>query len=187
MKNILFLGIFFLLFGCVSNTKKTNPDDFLTKTEQSNFKYSIVRYYDDIAPKATHETKFDTVFNSYYKKKSEASDLLFYHFDTENKTAYFAITKIAPSLKLKKVATLGAVSYNEDGSIKTYEEKYRTWKMLVPELKEKTTMLFEKYINGEDLSPFYTKNSNGQFIIEFPDDVTKYDLNQRKWITVPQI
>ena len=186
MKNSIILSVFFLLYGCVSNTKKINPDAFLTKIEQNNFKYSIVRYYDDVAPKATHETKFDTAFDSYYKKKSDASDLLFYYFDTKNKTAYFAITKIAPSLQLKKVATLGSVSYNEDGSIKTYEEKCRTWKMLVPELKEKTTRLFTKYINREDLSPFYTKNSNGQFIIEFPDDVTKYDLTQRKWVAAPQ-
>lgn len=183
MKNFLFLVVFFILSSCVTEQKKINPNDYLTKEEQTKFKYSIVRYYDDLAPKATNETKFDTVYNSYYKKKSEASELLFYFFDTENKTAYFAITKIAPSLKLKKVATLGTVAFNDDGSIKTYEEKCRTWKMLVPELKEKTTMLFEKHINGEDLSPYYTKNSNGEFIIEFPDDVTYYDIELRKWET----
>lgn len=183
MKNILFLSIVLLLYGCVSKTKKTDPNASLSKTEQSDFKYSIVRYYDDIAPKATFETKFDPIFDTYYKKKSKTSDLLFYYFDTEKKTAYFAITKIAPSLKLKKVATVGAVSYKTDGSIKTYEEKFRTWKMPIDELKEKTTLLFTKYLEGEDLNEYYTKNSEGQFFIEFPDETTQYDIKSRKWIT----
>ncbi|TDD78468.1 hypothetical protein [Flavobacterium caseinilyticum] len=183
MKNFLFLGVFFILNGCVTEQKNTNPNDYLTNEEQTKFKYSIVRYYDDLAPKATHETKFDTIFDSYYKKKSDASDLLFYYFDKEKETAYFAITKIAPSLQVKKVATVGSVTYKDGETIQTYEEKFRTWKMPVPELQKKTTMLFTKYIEGDDLSPYYTKNSNGDFIIEFPDEVTQYDTKSRKWVT----
>lgn len=183
MKNFLFLGVFFILYGCVTEQKNTNPNDYLTKEEQAKFKYSIVRYYDNLAPKATHETKFDTVFDSYYKKKSNSSDLLFYYFDKEKKMAYFAITKIAPSLQVKKVAIVGSVTYNDEKAIETYEEKFRTWKMPVAELQEKTAMLFSKYLEGEDLSEFYTINSKGEFIIEFPDEVTQYDIKTRKWAT----
>lgn len=183
MKNFLFLVVFFILSSCVTEQKKINPNDYLTKEEQTKFKYSIVRYYDDLAPKATNETKFDTIFDSYYKKKSNSSDLLFYYFDTEKKTAYFAITKIAPSLQVKKVATVGSVTYNDEKAIETYEEKFRTWKMPVAELQEKTAMLFSKYLEGEDLSEFYTINSKGDFIIEFPDDVTNYNIELRKWET----
>lgn len=183
MKNIFVFATLLLLFGCVKEPKNTDPNQYLSKEAQENFKFSIVRYYDDLAPKATHETKFDTIFDSYYKKKSESSDLLFYYFDKEKNTAYFAITKIAPSIQLKKVATVGSVVYNDKNEIQTYQEKLRTWKMPVPELEQRTATLFAKYLNGEDLSEFYTKNAKGEFIIEFPDDVTHYDTDLRKWVT----
>ena len=47
----------------------------------------------------------------------------------------------------------------------------------------KTKLLFEKYLNDENLTPFYTENSKGEFYIEFPDNNTYYDKNQRKWMS----
>ncbi len=56
--------------------------------------------------------------------------------------------------------------------------------MEIPELKTKSKQLFIDFIDGKDLSQFYTKNSKGEFFIEFPDDYTKYDTESRKWITI---
>jgi len=53
--------------------------------------------------------------------------------------------------------------------------------MEIPELKSKSKLLFENYIDGNDLSKFYTKNSKGEFFIEFPDDINYYDTDLRKW------
>ncbi len=55
--------------------------------------------------------------------------------------------------------------------------------MEVPELRTVSEMLFKKYIQGEDLSPFYTRNANGKFIIEFPDENVSYDKEKRMWIS----
>ena len=38
-------------------------------------------------------------------------------------------------------------------------------------------------VNGEDLSPFYTENSNGVEYIEFPNQEVWYDKPTRTWKT----
>ena len=184
MKNIVLILLLCTLFSCQKEVINSNPDQFLTLKEQSNFKYSIVRYVDDLAKNANQSTKFDTIYNSEYLKRATNMDLLFYHNDSLNKTVYFAVTKIAPSLKLKKVATVGQIKYANNGDIAFYEEGFRTWKMEPIELKEKTTILFTKYLKKEDLSKFYTINSNPEFYIEFPDEVTTFDTISRSWKTV---
>jgi hypothetical protein len=183
MKNIVLILLLFTLFSCKNEVINSNPDQFLTLKEQSEFKYSIVRYVDDLARNASQSNKFDTIYNSEYLKRASKMDLLFYYNDSIKKTVFFAVTKIAPSLKLKKVATVGQIKYTANGDIAFYEEGFRTWKMEPTELKEKTQMLFTKYIKREDLSKFYTVNSNPEFYIEFPDEVTAFDTINRGWKT----
>ena len=55
--------------------------------------------------------------------------------------------------------------------------------MELPELKEKTKILFDIIVNNKDVSQYYTKNSDPEFWIEFPDDQTVYDVKARKWST----
>ncbi|WP_396177470.1 hypothetical protein [Flavobacterium sp.] len=183
MKNYLFLSFLFILFSCQKEKINSNPDNTLSKKQQEDFKLSIVRYFEKLPKKdATHETKFDTTHNSYYVKKAKSSDLLHLYIDADS-TYYFAVAKIAPSLKVKKVATIGKLKKDKSGAIISYEEAVRTWKMEEQELKEKTNLLFEKYVNQEDLSPYYTANSDGEFYIEFPDQNTFYNTETRRWET----
>lgn len=177
---------YFLIFSVIwmgnSQEKIENiaVDNFFSKKEQEAFKHNIVRYYEGLPKKATHETKFDSIFNAYYETKAAENDFLFCH-KNENGEIYFAVAKIAPSLTLKKVATIGKVSLDNNNKITYYEEICRTWKMSEEELNEKTTMLFQKIIQGKDISSFYTKNSQPKFIVEFPDDLTYYDTQLRQW------
>lgn len=183
MKNYLFLIFIFLLFSCAKEKINSNPNQYLTKVQQEDFKLSIVRYYEKLPTKKdNHETKFDITHNSYYAMKAQSSDLLNFYIDADS-TYYFAIAKIAPSLKVKKVATIGKLKKNKSGEITYYEEAIRTWKMEEKELKEKTNLLFEKYVNNEDLAPYYTKNSQPEFWIEFPDDNNVYNIEKRQWVT----
>jgi hypothetical protein len=55
--------------------------------------------------------------------------------------------------------------------------------MEIPELKEKTKILFDKIVNDKDVSNYYTKNSDPEFWIEFPDDQTTYNTKLREWQT----
>jgi hypothetical protein len=168
------------LISCKQDPKNILPKTYLTPNQQEDFKFKVVRYIDRLPKYATNSNKFDSIFDQEYKKMAVNSELLFY-FKDELNTIYFAISKIAPSIKLKKTATVGRIKYNSNDSIVFYEEVLRTWKMEPKELQQKTEMLFRKLIESEDLSPYYTKNSNPEFYIEFPDETTYYDTITRKW------
>jgi hypothetical protein len=186
MKNYILFSLLFVLFSCEKEKINSNPDHYLTKEKQEEFKLSIVRYFEKLpTKKADHKTKFDTIHNSYYLNKAQKSDLLYLYMDADS-TYYFTVAKIAPSLKLKKVATIGKLKKDSKGKVTYYEEAARTWKMEEVELKIKTLLLFEKYVNKEDLTPYYTKNSGNDFYIEFPDDLNEYDVEKRQWVTKKQ-
>jgi hypothetical protein len=56
--------------------------------------------------------------------------------------------------------------------------------MELPELKEKTKILFDKIVNNKDVSQYYTKNlPENEYWIEFPDDQTVYNVELREWQT----
>jgi hypothetical protein len=183
MKKIILLLLIIVHVSCKKEELNIDPKHYLNSQEQSDFKYSIVRYIDDLARNASPATNFDTLYNSEYKTRAEKLDLLFYYKDSITNTAYYAVSKIAPSIKLKKVATVGQLKYGSDGKLVHYEEAFRTWKMEPKELEEKTQLLFRKYINNEDLSSYYTANSNPEYYIEFPDEITTYDTLSRSWKT----
>ena len=181
MKKIIVLLLIISQVSCKKHELNIDPNHYLNGKEQSEFNYSIIRYVDDLARNASQSNKFDTIYNSEYQNRAEKLDLLFYYRDSVSMTTYFAVTKIAPSLKLKKVATVGQLRYGSDGKIVYYQEAFRTWKMEPKELEEKTKLLFYKYLNNEDLSDYYTVNSNPEFYIEFPDEMTKFDTISRTW------
>lgn len=178
-----------MFIGC--QQKKTivdsNPQTYLSEDAQLEFKYRIVRYFDKLPKKVSHENKFDAEYDSIYKLKAQNADLYHYYISEKTKEIYFAVTRIAPSIKLKKVATIGKLTLNDQDSIVSYEEICRTWKMEEEELKEKTAFLFNKVVNNEDLTPYYTANSQPEFYIEFPDEKNVFDVSSRSWIFVESL
>ena len=154
MKKILSILCCILILWSCSNTSYTiDPNAQLSIEEQVQFKYAIVRYFEKLpSEKVPHEDKFDTVYNNYYQQKAKEAKLIFY-YKAPDSSEYFAITKLAPSLTIKRVATLGKLKKDKEGKIIYYEEVARTWKMIESELHTKTEVLFKDYIQGEDLSP----------------------------------
>lgn len=183
MRYFSFLFLLLCFVSCKNEPVVIETNAYLNAEQQENFKNAIIRYADRLPKRATHETKFDTVFDAEYKRQAASSEVLFYHIDSTSNTHYFALAKMAPSMIEKKVAVVGKLQYDKNGAISDYEESFRTWKMEVPELKTKTAEMFTKFVNGEDISPYYTANSNGAFYIEFPDDRTYYDKKKRMWQT----
>lgn len=180
MKTYFYLFILLITFSCQKDIA-SNPSDYLSEAETLAFKSKIVRYFEGLPKSANHQTKWDTTHQAYYTKKAEVADLMHY-YQSEDGYIYFAVAKIAPSLKLKKVATIGKLKVEKD-SIVYYEEIARTWKMELPELEEKTKIIFDKIVHGKDVSQYYTKNSDPEFWIEFPDDQTVYEVELREWQT----
>jgi hypothetical protein len=169
-----------MLWSCNKEPKKIMPLDYLSKTEIDSFNYKIIRYIQRLPKYATEENKFESKFDEDYKNSLKDCSLMYLYKDNKN-TIYFAISKIAPSIKLKKTATVGKLKLDNNDAIMYYEEAFRTWKMEPKELETKTKLLFTTYINNEDLKPYYTVNSNPEFYIEFPDEQTYYDTLNRIW------
>lgn len=178
----IYLFICLLLISCKEEPKNISPNSYLSEKEQELFNYKIIRYIQRLPKYATEENKFESQFDVDYKNSLKDCSLLFYYKDKEG-FVYFAISKTAPSIKLKKTATVGKLKFTRNNAIVYYEEAFRTWKMEPKELEIKTKLLFTKYINDEDLSSYYTVNSEPEFYIEFPDEKTYFDNSKKVWKT----
>jgi hypothetical protein len=178
---IIYLGIIMIaLFSCESKNKYS-PERYLNKKEQSQILYTSIRYLGHLPKKGTHENKFDKVFDEYYSKL--ALDFTIEAYYKEKDVEYFMASRIAPSIKVKKVAVGVKMKRDGDGNLLHFEEVFRTWKFEIPEMQEKGLMLFDKMVKGEDLSPYYPQNSGAEEFIEFPDEKVFYDVNERRWRT----
>lgn len=184
MKYLLIICIIFSLTSCSQEEKQDfEPHTYLNESEIDEFKYEIIRYVGKLAGKADHQTKFDEIFDPHYHKLAEKHELLYYYEDETSGEIYFLVTRIAPSRFYKKVATGGKIRRNSIGEITLYEEAFRTWKMPVEELKEKSYTLFTEYVNGKDLSPYYAVNSGKDEYIEFPNETVFYNKDKRIWVS----
>jgi hypothetical protein len=184
INSIFFFTLLCLLGISCSSDKFPNidPSKYLNDSQIDSFKYSIIRYAGKLAGKADHTTKFDSIFDSYYLPLADQHDLLFYFELPENDTVYFALTRIAPSVHLKKVS-IGGKLVKRNGSLEFYEESFRTYKMFPDELETKTKIIFLDFIKGKDLSRFFYANSQPEEMIEFPNEEVYYDITIRQWLT----
>ncbi|UJP65686.1 hypothetical protein [Mongoliitalea daihaiensis] len=178
MKLYVSIILILVLAGCQSKDPYS-PSTHLSNQEQQQLLLSTVRYFGHLPKKGTHENKFDDVFDEYYSKL--VADYTLEAYSPQELYEYYMVSRIAPSIKQKKVALAIRVRRDADGTIDYYEELFRTWKFEIPEMLEKSMMLFDLLIKGEDLSPYYPQNSGEEEYIEFPDDRTYFDIEQRQW------
>ncbi len=184
MKYILLIFFAFVLFSC--NTKDKDPlvivsENYLDVTEIDSFKSKIIRYVGRLPKKGDHTNKFESRFNDHYKELVSLHDLKYYFPDTDSDTTYFLLTRIAPSLYLKKVAIAGKIVMNDKEEITYFEETFRTFKMEEPELMEKSETMFTDLINKKGLSKYEFVNTLPEEYIEFPDEFTSYNSEIRQW------
>lgn len=165
--------------GCGSKGRY-DPERYLSPTERQQIILTTVRYLGHLPKKGTHDNKFESQFDEYYS--GLALDFNMEAYFEKDGYEYFLVSRIAPSLKVKKVATGVKMQRDKNGSLIYYEEVFRTWKFEVPEMLEKGLMLFDKMVKGEDLSPYYPQNSGVEEYIEFPDVKIYYDTNSRRWL-----
>lgn len=156
------------------------PEDHLTPQRHDVVMSKLIRYVGRKPEKATDSTKFLKAHDGHYQKQVAEHKLNFY-FISDAGDHYYLISRRAPSLYEKHVATGGRFKMNERDSVVEYEEIFRTWKMPLDTLIRRGGLLFDKMVKGESLEPYVTKNSNGVEFIEFPDDNVYYDKKMRKW------
>jgi hypothetical protein len=178
----LALIAFMISTSACSNSKIENQLEQLSQEEITEFKRKLIRDIAKLPTEVSQQGKLHPMFDEYYEKEVGKYDLEKYYKNEDGKI-YFLFTRIAPSVKLKKVAQGGYVVFGRDGKISDMEEVFRTWKHEPEVLAPMADMLFEKMVKGEDLSPYYPQNSGDEEIIEFPDAETYYDKQQRMWIS----
>jgi len=162
--------------GC---QKSYDPSSSLSAFEQDELMSKLIRYVAKSPEGLSDEERFYKAYDSYYEEQKSKHRLdAFYK---EGNTNFFLISRQAPSLTEKRVATGGRVAWNEQGELMEYEEVFRTWKMPDTTLVRKGILLFDKMVKGESLEPYLTKNSMPEEYIEFPDDHTYFDKTERKW------
>lgn len=178
------LAITVLFISCKSEkTINTDPYAYLTDKQQREFKYSIIRWAGKRAPKVTDSTLFDPQFEGYYKKLAALHELKSYYIDSLTGFHYFMLYRIAPSVHVKKVALGGRLKYDDENNISYYEEIFRTYKMPEPELDMKATRIFRDLIQTNSIDKYLFKNTQPEEYIEFPDEETYYDIDNRRWVS----
>ena len=176
--------VLFVLFlsGC---QKDYNPESHLSPQEQYDQVWKIIRYLAKPPENLTFEERFYKGYNSYYEEQMKFHRLDAYFVDDKG-VNYFLISRRAPSLKDKRVATGGRMEMNEKGEITSYEEVFRTWKMEDKDQIKKSLFLFDLMVKGKSLEPYETKNSKEEYI-EFPDDKVYFDKEARQWKGRPPV
>lgn len=174
---LVFLSLLTILAACSSDPY--DPDKFLTDDQRESFILQSVYYSSKLPPNSSHQTKFSREFDGYYKMAADESTLLKYYKSVDG-TGYYLIARKARSITPMKEGIGGKVRFDEAGKIAEYEEVFRTWKMNEDSLLVRGPMLFERMIEGKDLTQFYSKFQGDKFI-EFPDDRFVFDKQARRW------
>lgn len=148
--------------------------------KQDSVMLRILPYLAKLPRQATHETKFNPIYEPYYK--GLLSDFKFKALSlTEDGSYYFMMDRTAPSLYGKRIAVAGKLKVDLDTyKIEEYEEVFWTFKLKEPVLTERSMFLFKELIAGKSLEAYLPMNSEEEYI-EFPDLHNVYNAQARKW------
>lgn len=177
------LSLLMVLTACDDPQSRFSAAKMMDQDEQYGLIEKTIRYAGHLAPRADHQTKFNSEFDDHYQSLATIHRLEFLSSRQSEGGYYFLMTRPAPSRFERRVAIAGQLELNDAGELVHYEEIFRTWKMAPDELMEKSAMLFGRMMRGEDLSRYYPEQSEGEEYIEFPDAATWYDAEARRWQT----
>lgn len=173
--------ILVLITGACSTKNNYEVSAHLTPQQQDEMMWKIIRYIGRAPEGLTFEERFYAPYDSFYREQAKLHKFDAYY--KEGNTHYFLVSRSAPSLVEKRVATGGKFILSTDNKITEYEEVFRTWKLVPDSLAKREMVLFDKFVRGESLQSYETKNSNGVEYIEFPDEYTYFDKASRQWKT----
>lgn len=178
MRLLLFLVVGVVCLSC-SSKKDYSPESWLSAKEQDQNVWKIIRYLAKTPDDVVQGERFQSKYDSLYMVAQSLHRLDAYYIDGD--THYFLISRRAPSVTEKFVATGGKMKFDDKGELTEYEEVFRTWKMKGEDLKKKSSLLFDLMVKGQPLEKYETRFSQPEEYIEFPDEHTYYDKQARAW------
>lgn len=179
MRRFSFIILAFVCLLTSCEQRNFSPEHYLVKEDQEKIIAGIVRYAAKLPPMANEQTKFNSEFDDYYNAVATDYDIRRYFIDKDS-IHYLLVTRAARSIKPMREGIGIKVRVAENGSFDAYEEVFRTWKMPDEMMETKYPVLFERMVDGKDLSDYYPKNKGDQYI-EFPDGRFYFDTKARKW------
>jgi hypothetical protein len=179
MKLLLPGFLILLIVSCSTESHKYSPSRQFSPKEQEALVWIMMRYLGKAPEGVSAQEKFSPNYDSSYLRQSELITLE--AWQKKGDTCFFMVSRRAPSLVDKRVATGGKLVFSDDGELISYAEVFRTWKMVPDTLSKRSLLLFDKMVMGESLKPFETRYSDGIEYIEFPDESTYYDKEAREW------
>jgi hypothetical protein len=172
----LFVATF--LYSCSEEKVKTSPDDYFSAGQKESLLKEIVRK----TAKKPEGNISVAEREAYYQSKFRQYQWHFAHQST--KGFFFLVSRQAPSLHGKRVAIGGLFQSPDQMHILGFKEVFHTFKMKPNDLLRKSSVLFEKMVNDDDLSPYFPQNQKDEEEwIEFPDARSRYDSASQTWIT----
>ncbi|MBP6184095.1 MAG: hypothetical protein KA479_04090 [Saprospiraceae bacterium] len=177
----LLISILTLIFSCAPSAPEAVPGTKPDPATEQTILQAIIRYVGKMPDKASVDTRFNPEWDDHYKKALAIHSIDRMYEAEGTGDMYLIVSRIAPSLKEKKVA-VGLHLRMVADSITFYHEVFRTWKMPKEILVPKQEMLFAKMIKGEDLSPWYPETTGDEYI-EFPNKDAYFDTINRHWVS----
>lgn len=179
MKYLVVVSILFLLFSCGGGKSKYDPQRHLSLKQQDEVMEKIIRYVAKLPRRTADSLRMLDQYDEHYGQQLSRHRLMAYYISKDDEH-FFLVSRRAPSIHEKYVATGGRMRFDKQGNLTTYEEVFRTWKLFEEQLNERAPYLFDLMIKGKDLTPYYTATSGFNYI-EFPDDNVYYDKEARAW------
>ena len=182
-KSYLLIFLCLLVISCRLG-KDYNPAVHLSPAEQEEIMDKVLRYMAKPPDGISTEERFYRGYDEHYAEQRRIHRLDAYYID--GKTHYFLFSRVAPSLKEKRIAIGGKLELDDQRSLSYYEEVFRTWRLEPDTLVKRSVFLFDKMVREEDLQPYYSSRSGNTDYIEFPDDRTFFDTEKRIWRSRPR-
>src|SRR5205809_7301953 len=108
---VLNLLVMVWLIACSGN-RDYRPEAWLSPADQDKLMMAVIRYVGRSPENVGPSEKFDAKFNEYYQQLAGRHSLDKYYVDDEG-NQYFLISRAAPSLYEKRVATGGKFRLSE--------------------------------------------------------------------------
>lgn len=183
-RTIVLLFTLSIVYACNNNNI---PEDYLankhfTAEESTALLLKLIPYSAKLPGGYDYTRRFDTALDSFYIKEVKNYELERYFFSEKDSSYYFLISRVAPSLFEKRIGIAGKYKQNQEGNITNYEEAFWTFKMKLPELEQKSLILFSEYLKGNDLSKYYPEGGQPEEWIEFPDKHSSYNKEEQRWM-----
>ncbi|HEX5172452.1 MAG TPA: hypothetical protein VFW11_24920 [Cyclobacteriaceae bacterium] len=180
LKDLLLLYLLLNLLSCEKKNNDFSPQQCMSPELQSKFLKIMVHYSSKLAPQATHETKFNSDFNWYYDRAERECKILFCHYNKQDSSYSLLVAREARSIKPMKEGIAVKAKFDSRGGFENYNEIFRMWKMPEDSLVKRGKFLFNRMLNGEDLTLYYSRFQQDRFI-EYPDDRFTFDPSLRRW------